>query len=152
MLAPRGSPCFFADLRPLKNYGRICLHSDVRIYGLRIYSPVDIKKLEQEVELLHNRVCYALSDPKRICILYLLAEGGRFVNEIAEVLDTPQPTVSRHLRVLRERELVHAERQGTAVCYSLVDKRIIEALDLMRGIVVSQLTAGIDLAQSLDVG
>jgi DNA-binding transcriptional ArsR family regulator len=113
---------------------------------------VDIKRLEQEVELLHNRVCYALSDPTRICILYLLAEGGRFVNEIAELLDAPQPTISRHLRVLRERDLVHAERQGTAVCYSLADKRIIQALDLMRDIVVSQLAAGVDLAQSFNVG
>jgi ArsR family transcriptional regulator len=114
--------------------------------------PVDIKKLEQEVELLHNRVCYALSDPTRICILYLLADSKRFVNEIAEVLDTPQSTISRHLRVLRERELVHTDRQGTAVCYSLADKRIIEALDLMRSIVMSQLVAEVDLAQSLNVG
>lgn len=113
---------------------------------------MDIKKLEQEVELLHNRVCYALSDPTRICILYLLAESGRFVNEIAELLDAPQSTISRHLRVLRERELVHAERHGTAVCYTLADERIIDALDLMRAIVVSQLAAGVDLAQSLNVG
>lgn len=113
---------------------------------------MDIKKLEQEVELLHQRVCYALSDQTRICILYVLAEGGRFVNEIAELLHTPQPTVSRHLRVLRERELVHAERQGTAVCYSLADPRIIQALDLMREIVASHLAAEVDLAQSFSVG
>ena len=113
---------------------------------------MDIKKLEQEVELLHNRVCYALSDPTRICILYLLAKQGRFVNEIAELLDTPQPTISRHLRVLRERELVHTERQGTAVCYTLADPRIIQALDLMREIVASRLAAEVDLAQSLNVG
>ena len=111
--------------------------------------PVDVKRLEQEVDLLHNRVCYALSDPTRICILYLLSEGGRFVNEIADLLDAPQSTISRHLRVLRERELVHTERQGTAVCYSLADPRIIEALELMRGIVVSRLTAEADLVQSL---
>jgi len=113
---------------------------------------MDIKKLEQEVGLLHNRVCSALSDPTRICILYVLSsEGGRFVNEIAELLDTPQPTISRHLRVLRERELVHAERQGTAVCYSLADVRIIQALDLMREIVASRLAAEVDLAQSFNV-
>ena len=112
---------------------------------------MDIKKLEQEVELLHNRVCYALSDPTRICILYVLAEGGRFVNDIAELLGTPQPTISRHLRVLRERELVHAERQGTAVCYSLADIRIIQALDLMREIVVSRLAAEVNLAQSFNI-
>ena len=113
---------------------------------------MDIGKLEQEVELLHNRVCYALSDPKRICILYLLQESGRFVNEIAEILDTPQSTISRHLRVLRERELVHAERQGTAVCYSLADERIIQALDLMRAIVASRLAAEADLVQSFSAG
>jgi ArsR family transcriptional regulator len=113
---------------------------------------VDVKKLEQEVDLLHNRVCYALSDPTRICILYVLAEGGRYVNEIAELLDTPQPTISRHLRVLRERELVRTERQGTAVCYTLADVRIIRALDLMREIVVSHLAAEVDLAQSLNAG
>jgi DNA-binding transcriptional ArsR family regulator len=113
---------------------------------------LDIGKLEQEVDLLHNRVCYALSDPTRICILYLLAEGGRFVNDIAELLSAPQSTISRHLRVLRERELVHTERQGTAVYYSLADDRIIQALDLMREIVVSRLAAEVDLAQSLNAG
>jgi ArsR family transcriptional regulator len=101
---------------------------------------------------LHTRVCSALADPKRILILYLLSERGHFVNEIAEALDLPQPTVSRHLRVLRERELVRTERQGTAVCYTLADERIIQALDLMRSIVTSQLAAGVDLAQSLNVG
>ena len=112
---------------------------------------MDLEKLGQEAELLHNRVCSALSDPKRILILYLLSKRGHFVNEIAEALDLPQPTVSRHLRVLRERDLVHTERQGTAVCYSLADARIIQALHLMRSIVSSQLAAGVDLAQSLNV-
>jgi hypothetical protein len=48
--------------------------------------------------------------------------------------------------------LVHTERQGTAVCYSLADPRIIQALDLMREIVASRLAAEVDLAQSLNVG
>ena len=113
---------------------------------------MDKDKLEQEVNLLHNRVCYALSDPKRVLILYLLSEGGQFVNDIAEILDIPQPTVSRHLRVLRERELVLAERQGSSICYSLGDERIIQALDLMRSILSTQLAAGIDLAQSFNGG
>jgi ArsR family transcriptional regulator len=113
---------------------------------------MDLEKLGQEVGLLHARVCSALADPKRILMLYLLSKRGHFVNEIAETLDLPQPTVSRHLRVLRERELVHTERQGTAVCYTLADERIIQALNLMRAIVSSQLAAEVDLAQSLNVG
>ncbi|HSG16279.1 MAG TPA: transcriptional regulator [Anaerolineae bacterium] len=43
-----------------------------------------------------------------------------------------QPTVSRHLAVLRQRSLVLANRDGVAVTYSLADPRIIDLLDTMR--------------------
>lgn len=100
-----------------------------------------VKSLELEINLLHERICSALSDTTRIMILYLLAERDMYVNEIAEELNAPQSTVSRHLKVLRERNLVATERQGTAVLYSLVDKRIIQSLDLMRSILNDQIQA-----------
>lgn len=103
--------------------------------------------LEREVNLLHNRVCVALGDPKRIMVLYFLAEGGAYVNDIASLLDMPQPTVSRHLRVLRDRGLVLTERRGTSVFYTLSDHRVIEALDLLRGILASQLEDHMELTQ-----
>jgi ArsR family transcriptional regulator len=99
------------------------------------------KSLELEINLLHERICSALSDTTRIMILYLLAERDMYVNDIAEELNAPQSTVSRHLKVLRERNLVATERQGTAVLYSLVDKRIIQSLDLMRSILDDQIQA-----------
>ncbi len=107
---------------------------------------MEIKPLEQEINWLHERICYALGDPKRILILYLLSEGGKCVNDIAESLNVPQSTVSRHLRVLRERELVETERNGTSIFYTLADQRIIESLNLMRGILSSQLDARADFA------
>jgi ArsR family transcriptional regulator len=58
---------------------------------------------------------------------------------LSEVLDLPQPTVSRHLKVLRERGLVTSEREGQAVSYSLRDNRIIDALDLLRAILADRL-------------
>mgnify|MGYP000936448881 FL=1 len=102
---------------------------------------MDVKTLELEVNLLHERICSALSDTTRIMILYLLAERDMYVNEIAEELNAPQSTVSRHLKVLRERSLVAPERRGTAVLYSLVDKRIIQSLDIMRSILNDQIQA-----------
>ncbi len=99
----------------------------------------DIKSLEQEITLLHDRVCSALGDATRITILYLLAQQDMYVNEIAEALGQPQSTISRHLKVLRERSLVLTNRQGTAVQYSLGDQRIIAALDLMRAILAEQI-------------
>jgi len=97
------------------------------------------QSLEQEIGLLHERICSALGDTTRILILYLLARQDMYVNEIAEELSQPQSTVSRHLKVLRERGLVLTARQGTAVLYSLADQRIIEALDIMRTILAEQI-------------
>ena len=100
---------------------------------------MNYKKLEEEITLLHERICSALGDPTRVLILYLLSENAHFVNEIAEQLEIPQSTVSRHLRVLRERNLVQTDRQGTAVQYSLNDMRIIKSLNIMREILATQI-------------
>lgn len=107
------------------------------------------QKLEQEIQLLHKRICHALADPKRVLIIYALAEGPLCVNELVEVLNISQPTVSRHLGVLRDRGLVNTERKGTAIYYNLADRRLIDALDLLRAILAAQLAANADLAQSL---
>lgn len=85
-----------------------------------------------ELKLLHRNICQALGDPKRIQILYALHEQPMNVNSLAEMLDLPQPTASRHLSVLRQRALVTTERQGTSVFYRVNDIRIIEILDVMR--------------------
>lgn len=106
------------------------------------------RQLEQEIDLLHSRICQALADPKRILILYTLAGGPRYVNELVDELDLPQPTVSRHLAILREKGLVQSERQGTAICYTLADRRIIEALELMRAVLAAQLNADAGVIQS----
>lgn len=106
-------------------------------------------KLEQEISLLHQRVCPALGDPKRLLILYALEDGPLCVNELAEALQLAQPTVSRHLRVLRERGLVHAERHGTAVFYTLADKRLIQAVNLLRAVLRSQMAEDVRVADSL---
>jgi ArsR family transcriptional regulator len=86
----------------------------------------------EELNLLHAHVCQALGDPKRLLILYALSEEPRHVSVLAEDLNMPQPTLSRHLAVLRQRSLVLAERNGMSVTYYLADPRIIEVLDMMR--------------------
>jgi DNA-binding transcriptional ArsR family regulator len=85
-----------------------------------------------ELNLLHSNICQALGDPKRILILYALDDKPRNVTLLAESLGFPQPTVSRHLRVLRQRALVQTERSGPSVVYRLADKRIIDILNNMR--------------------
>jgi DNA-binding transcriptional ArsR family regulator len=105
-------------------------------------------QLEQEIDLLHSRICQALADPKRILLLYLLVDGAKCVSELVDSLGVPQPTVSRHLAVLRERDLVQTERQGTSVYYTLADRRIIDALDLMKAVLATQVASNVDALQS----
>jgi DNA-binding transcriptional ArsR family regulator len=107
---------------------------------------------EQEAEILqlHAEICGGLADPKRIMLLYELHNGPRNVTELATALDMPQPLVSRHLKILRDRGMVTAERVGPAVRYTLSDQRLIEALDLLRSALRDILGRRAELATVLE--
>jgi DNA-binding transcriptional ArsR family regulator len=95
--------------------------------------------LTQEITELHANVCSGLADPRRILILYALAEKPRNVGELAEVIGISQPATSRHLNILRERGMAIAQRDGQSVIYHLADERVIQALDLLRAMLAVKL-------------
>jgi ArsR family transcriptional regulator, arsenate/arsenite/antimonite-responsive transcriptional repressor len=66
-----------------------------------------------------NDVFRALSDPTRREILELLRGGPRTSGEIAEKFTTSWATISRHLSVLKDSELILAERNGQHIVYEL---------------------------------
>ncbi|MER3401290.1 MAG: transcriptional regulator [Thermoflexus sp.] len=92
----------------------------------------------QEVLRWHAEICAGLADPTRILILYELAEGPRTGTELARRLGLPQSTVARHLRVLASRGLVIPSRKGGVVEYLLADHRVLQALDLMRAVLIDR--------------
>jgi ArsR family transcriptional regulator len=62
----------------------------------------------------------ALGHPIRLGIALRLAEeGGTCACDFAKIFGVTQPTVSQHLKVLREAGLVHTRREGTQIYYSL---------------------------------
>ena len=97
------------------------------------------QNLKQEISQLEADFCSALSDPNRILMLYALSEKPLNVTELTNELGLNQPTTSRHLKVLRERGLVHTIRTGTTVTYHLSDSRLIQALDLLRSVMRDRL-------------
>jgi DNA-binding transcriptional ArsR family regulator len=105
-------------------------------------------QLLQEIDVLHANICDALADPKRIAMLYVLREGATTVNQLAETLDLPQATVSRHLKILRERRLAQARRDGMNVYYSLTNDKVLKALDLLREVLNDNLAHGVRLMQA----
>jgi DNA-binding transcriptional ArsR family regulator len=96
--------------------------------------------LTQEVNQLHAELCAALAEPRRIVLLYALAEQSRHVNDLATELGMTQSAASRHLKLLRERGLVRAIRRGANVEYRLADPRLIQALDLLRAVLRDRLS------------
>jgi ArsR family transcriptional regulator len=80
-------------------------------------------------------ICKVLTDPKRLMLLEALRAGDRSVGELADVLGATLPNVSQHLAVLRAAGLVESRRTGQTVRYSLAEPSILEACDIVGGIV-----------------
>ena len=66
----------------------------------------------------------ALAAPVRIAIVLQLRESPRCVHDLVDALGVTQPLISQHLRVLKFAGVVHGDRHGREVMYSLVDDHL----------------------------
>ena len=110
-----------------------------------------VDNFREEITQLHAGICSGLADPTRILMLYALVDSPRNVNDLAERLELPQPTASRHLKKLRQQGLVIGKREGLFIYYRLADNRIIEALDLLRKILNDRLTHRASLVENYNI-
>ena len=92
-----------------------------------------------EVYKLQAEVLKTLSNPRRLEIIHLLADGPREVTRLADEMGISQPNVSQHLAIMRAAGVVEAERDGREVRYRLSDPEIICACETMRGVLVRRL-------------
>lgn len=70
----------------------------------------------------------ALSDPTRRRVLQLLRKGPMSAGDLSDMFDVSKPTMSAHFAVLKEADLVHAEKAGKSVIYHLKLTVLEEAL------------------------
>ncbi|OJU11440.1 MAG: transcriptional regulator [Caulobacterales bacterium 68-7] len=66
-----------------------------------------------------NRVFKALADPTRRRVLQLLQRGPMSAGELCDHFDVSKPTMSAHFAVLKEADLVHADKAGKSIIYHL---------------------------------
>ncbi len=69
-----------------------------------------------------------LSDPNRVRLIALLAQGETCVHDLAHLLGVTPSAVSHQLRLLRHQGLVQARRQGQHVFYRLKDEHVYRLL------------------------
>lgn len=75
-----------------------------------------------------SQVFKALSDPTRRRVLQLLRQGPKSAGELSDQFAVSRPTMSAHFAVLREADLIHAEKAGKSVIYHLKLSVLEEAL------------------------
>lgn len=75
-----------------------------------------------------SQVFRALSDPTRRRVLQLLRSGPMSAGDLSDRFDVSRPTMSAHFAVLKDADLVHAERTGKSIIYHLKLTVLEEAL------------------------
>ena len=75
-----------------------------------------------------SQVFRALSDPTRRRVLQLLRQGPMSAGDLSDRFEVSKPTMSAHFTVLKEADLVHAEKVGKSVIYHLKLSVLEEAL------------------------
>jgi DNA-binding transcriptional ArsR family regulator len=72
-----------------------------------------------------------LAEPLRLNILQFLQDGEMSVSEITEAVDSTQPNVSKHLKMLQDAGIVARRQSGNNVYYSVADETIFELCDVV---------------------
>ena len=99
----------------------------------RCCSPAAAELISAETADALARRFKALGDPTRVAILNRLATAGEVcVCDLNAAFDLSQPTISHHLKLLREAGLVESERRGTWAYYRLVPEAIAELASALR--------------------
>ena len=88
---------------------------------------------------LHAELCKSISNPKRQEILEALREKEKSVNELIEETKISQSNLSQHLAILRSKGIVQTRRDGTNLYYSITNKKIIKAYDLVSQVLMESL-------------
>ena len=100
-------------------------------------SPKFMPALTEEEAVLQARLLKALADPTRLRILSLLSrhEGEVCVFEIVESFTLEQPTISHHLRILRDASLVDCRKKGLWAYYYVRREALNRAQEVINGLV-----------------
>jgi ArsR family transcriptional regulator, zinc-responsive transcriptional repressor len=94
------------------------------VYYLRMNADSGRSALGDDEVALIVEVFRMLADPTRIQVLWALVDRELSVNELAEHIGKPGPSVSQHLAKLRMARLVRTRRAGTTIHYSLENEHI----------------------------
>ena len=92
----------------------------------------------EALRLVANRF-KILSEPLRLQILQLLQNGEKSVMELTDLLQTSQPNVSKHLKILQNSGLVKRRQTGNTAFYAIADESIFTLCEVVCNSLETQL-------------
>lgn len=84
---------------------------------------IDLNKINSVADRLK-----ILSNPDRLKILCILKDGEIHVQNIEQLTEIQQPTLSQQLTLLRKAQLVQTRREGKQIYYSIQDQRVLDIM------------------------
>ncbi|OGW09040.1 MAG: hypothetical protein A3F81_03090 [Nitrospinae bacterium RIFCSPLOWO2_12_FULL_39_93] len=97
-------------------------------------------KMDKRIFEMHAGICTIFSNPKRLEIIDLLRDGEKSVNELSSLMDIPQANLSQHLSLMRMKGILETRRDGVNIYYSIANPKVIKAFDIMREVLLEQLS------------
>ena len=130
--------CYFCEVLTGVNYSIIILNMKIETK----------RQFKDELYAQFARIGKALSNPHRLELLDLLAQGERTVEDLAGEASLPIANASQHLQALRAAQLVDVRRDGLYAYYRLSDERVFRVWRALRDLGELQLAEVNRLVQS----
>jgi len=90
-------------------------------------SKMSAERLEKAARCLR-----VLAHPTRLLIIHLLGQGERSVQELEKEVGVSQSSISQHLNLLKDKEILESRRAAQQVFYRLKDQRLLQLTALTR--------------------
>lgn len=106
--------------------------------------------MTDKIHVIKAAFLRALAHPLRLQILDILCRGESSVGQFAQVLGVDQPTVSRHLGILKQGGLVVARQEGVSVLYKIQNGDMAQFLQKLTELLKCKLQVDQDLLKSVE--
>ena len=97
---------------------------------------------------MQAEISKTIAHPLRIAIIHSLRDGEKTVNELTEKLGASQSNISQHLAIMRQRQIVKTRKEGSTVFYRVTSPKISQACDIVREVLIEQLSQKQEMAKT----
>ena len=105
-------------------------------------------KIDMTIYNLQANISKTLANPIRLAILHTLRDCEKSVNELTDILGISQSNLSQHLALMRQMDILKTRKQGTSIYYSVTNPKINQACDMVREVLIDQLSQRHELSQN----